>query len=142
MTVNLYDVLGLPRDATDSQIRKAYHQAALKYHPDKTHLTGDADPSMWLKILEAFTVLSNESLRTSYDRELEIRESVIHIDRQRQALIDDLAAREAQAQAPSDPLDLYRRDVKNALREMNPKRDSLSFFDYRRIILSSLCKHE
>lgn len=31
----LYDLLEIRRDASDSEIRKAYHRAALKYHPDK-----------------------------------------------------------------------------------------------------------
>ena len=30
-----YDVLGVPRDATERQIKKAFHQLALKYHPDR-----------------------------------------------------------------------------------------------------------
>jgi DnaJ-class molecular chaperone len=140
MTVDLYSLLEVSRDASDTQIRKAYHRAALKYHPDKQHST-NSDPSMFSKILEAFTVLSNESLRASYDRELDIRESVSRIDRQRQAQIDDLALRESQAQVPADPLDVYRQDVKNALRELQ-KQDSLSFTEYRRIILSSLGKRE
>lgn len=30
-----YDILGVPRDATDRQIKKAFHKLALKYHPDR-----------------------------------------------------------------------------------------------------------
>jgi DnaJ-class molecular chaperone len=68
-------------------------KAALKYHPDKQRLTGNAsdDSSMFLKIIEASTVLSNESLRASSCRELEIGEPAGQLDRQRQAMIDELA---------------------------------------------------
>eukprot|EP00039_Didymoeca_costata_P001226 m.50873 g.50873 ORF g.50873 m.50873 type:complete len:71 (+) comp10691_c0_seq1:148-360(+) len=34
-TTDLYKVLGINKDATTSQIRKAYHKLALKVHPDK-----------------------------------------------------------------------------------------------------------
>lgn len=30
-----YDVLGVPRDATERLIKKAFHKLALKYHPDR-----------------------------------------------------------------------------------------------------------
>lgn len=30
-----YDILGVPKDATERQIKKAFHKRAMKYHPDK-----------------------------------------------------------------------------------------------------------
>lgn len=30
-----YDILGVPKDATERQIKKAFHKLAMKYHPDK-----------------------------------------------------------------------------------------------------------
>lgn len=30
-----YDILGVPKDATERQIKKAFHRLAVKYHPDK-----------------------------------------------------------------------------------------------------------
>ena len=32
---DLYEVLGVPQDATQSEIRRAYRKLALKFHPDK-----------------------------------------------------------------------------------------------------------
>lgn len=32
---NYYEILGVPKDATERQIKKAFHKLAMKYHPDK-----------------------------------------------------------------------------------------------------------
>lgn len=37
---DFYEVLGVPRDATESQIKKAYRKLSLKYHPDKDQSEG------------------------------------------------------------------------------------------------------
>lgn len=60
-----YRVLGVPRDATPEQIKKAYRQLARKYHPDVNQA---ADAAARMKALnEAYSVLSDAEQRNAYD---------------------------------------------------------------------------
>lgn len=139
----LYDFLGVSRTATPQEIKKAYHKAAIKYHPDKQVNPSEETTSMFLKIVDAFAVLSNQNLRSEYDKELELKEATeelqSEISKSRQDLIDQLNLREAEAQR-GDPLQPYRDDLKAALKQMAPKSDSRTFEEYERIIISSLLR--
>ncbi|KAF7669858.1 hypothetical protein LDENG_00128930 [Lucifuga dentata] len=61
-----YDILGVPKDATDHQIKKAFHKLAMKYHPDKNK-SPDAEMK-FREIAEAYETLSNEERRREYDQ--------------------------------------------------------------------------
>lgn len=138
---SLYDVLGVSRDATQQEIKKAYHKAAMKYHPDKQENPTDETTNLFLKIVDAFTVLSNPNLRSEYDKELELKEETENLQNEisqaRQDLIDQLNLREAEA-ARGDPLQPYRDDLKAALKKIQPKTESHTFDEYERIILSTI----
>ena len=60
----LYDVLGVEPFATQTQIKKAWHKAALMYHPDKP--TGDAEK--FKECEAAYKVLCDSDLRAHYDK--------------------------------------------------------------------------
>ncbi len=60
-----YEVLSIPRDADDAQIKRAYRNLALKYHPDRNP---DINASREMKdINEAYAVLSDREKRRRYD---------------------------------------------------------------------------
>lgn len=62
-----YEILEVQRTATPEEIKKAYRQKALKFHPDKN--PGDAEAEKRFKeISEAYEVLSDEKKRQIYDR--------------------------------------------------------------------------
>ena len=70
-----YDVLGdLALHATAEQVKKAYHKACLKYHPDKTG-RGEED-EVFLKVKAAFDALSDKTKRKAYDSSMPFDESI------------------------------------------------------------------
>jgi molecular chaperone DnaJ len=62
-----YAVLGVGREASADEIKKAYRQAALKHHPDRNPGDHDAE-ARFKEATEAFAVLSDASKREAYDR--------------------------------------------------------------------------
>lgn len=66
---NYYKILGVPKTATKSEIKKAYRKNALKWHPDK-HSTPEAKKEAEKKfkeIAEAYEVLIDDQKRARYD---------------------------------------------------------------------------
>jgi len=62
-----YDVLGVTKNATEDEIKKAYRKMAMKYHPDKNQ--GDkAAEEKFKEAAEAYDVLGNASKKQKYDQ--------------------------------------------------------------------------
>lgn len=61
-----YGVLGVPRNATDQEIKRAFRKLAFQYHPDRNRDPGAEQK--FKEINEAFQVLSNPEKRSRYDR--------------------------------------------------------------------------
>ncbi|RMD60320.1 MAG: molecular chaperone DnaJ [Nitrospirae bacterium] len=62
-----YEILGISRDATEEEIKKAYRRQALKYHPDRNPGDKEAE-EMFKKVNEAYACLSDPKKRAYYDR--------------------------------------------------------------------------
>ncbi|WP_321508303.1 molecular chaperone DnaJ [uncultured Methanoregula sp.] len=65
MGADYYDTLGIPRNADDKEIKKAYRNLARKFHPDVCKEAGAEDK--FKAINEAYGVLSDEQKRRQYD---------------------------------------------------------------------------
>lgn len=64
MAKDYYDILGVKKDATTDEIKRAYRKQAHQHHPDKD----GGDEARFKELNEAYQVLSNEEKRAQYDR--------------------------------------------------------------------------
>ena len=61
-----YEILGLSREATTQEIKKAYREIALKHHPDKTNNNKESE-AVFKKASEAYETLSDPNKKAAYD---------------------------------------------------------------------------
>ena len=61
-----YELLGVPRTASDTEIKKAYRKLAMQYHPDRNPEAGAE--ARFKEITEAYEVLCHAEKRAMYDR--------------------------------------------------------------------------
>jgi len=64
---DFYKLLGISRKATNKEIKKAYRQKSLEFHPDKNKAEGSADK--FAEINRAYEALSKDDTRSIYDRQ-------------------------------------------------------------------------
>ncbi|MCJ8342415.1 MAG: molecular chaperone DnaJ [Cetobacterium sp.] len=67
-----YEILGVSKDASESEIKKAYRKAAMKYHPDKFSNASDKEKeeaeAKFKEVNEAYQVLSDANKKAQYDQ--------------------------------------------------------------------------
>ena len=66
MGKDYYQILGVDKNATDDDIKKAYRRMALKYHPDKNKTPGAEE--RFKEVAEAYEILSHAEKRSMFDK--------------------------------------------------------------------------
>lgn len=67
MSETYYEILGIKKDCSPEQIKKAYRKLAIKYHPDKNIGKEEEATKKFKEISEAYEILSNPEKREIYD---------------------------------------------------------------------------
>lgn len=110
--LNHYELLGVGLDATDVQLKEAYHEFIRRYHPDRLSPTASADlkrlsETLFARINTAFSVLSDPAKKQEYMAELEL---------QKLGGLEGLQARlDAEFQIPQAQIALKKKQFSEAL---------------------------
>jgi molecular chaperone DnaJ len=117
MSEDHYKLLGLPRDASLEEIKRAYRQLAKRYHPDRTQ-NNPQDTEIFKAVSVAFATLSNPQKRAEYDHLLDATE-------QRTALLRGRRVRTAASgfKRPSGPFGDILGEFFQGWSEGAPERD-------------------
>jgi DnaJ-class molecular chaperone len=66
--INYYEILEIPKNCSDVEIKKAYRRLAMKWHPDKNPDNAEEAAIKFQDIGEAYDVLSDMEKRAIYDK--------------------------------------------------------------------------
>ncbi len=112
-TENLYVVLGVPRDASDDDIKQAYRRGVFADHPDRNPGDREAE-ARFHACRDAYEVLADPTRRAAHDRELDLQAALLarprvgRPARSRPAVISVRGRRTQRAPGRSSLLDLVR----------------------------------
>ena len=66
--MDYYKILGVGKQASEDELKKAYRKLAVKWHPDKNPTNKDVAEKKFKEISEAYDVLKDKEKRSLYDR--------------------------------------------------------------------------
>ena len=73
--ISYYKILGVPENASNHELRKAFCKLSIELHPDTTSLDINEAKIKFQEVLEAYENLNNSKLRKIYDDKLKIKSS-------------------------------------------------------------------
>lgn len=142
MKKSLYDVLDVKFDSSLNEIKKKYYELVKSLHPDKLKSPTEEDKRRFQEIVEAYSILSNESQRFDYDNmlksEIEAYERNNSINEKRSKMIDDIKRKESTDKHTEYDLRSYQNDMKRHLESFVVNDGRLSFQEYENIIINTL----
>ena len=65
---DLYDIIGVSKNASQDEIKKSYRKLALKYHPDRNKNNKEEAEKKFKEVSRAYSVLSDKSKKQQYDQ--------------------------------------------------------------------------
>ena len=97
-----YDILGIPKRASDDDIKRAYLTLAKKYHPDQNPHNQAKSARNFQRVLEAYDTLKSRESRAEYNKKLRI--AAENDNRQAGSLFSNLSEwfRPKQKQTPKE----------------------------------------
>ncbi len=73
---NFYNILGVNNTSSQSEIKKAYHKLATRWHPDKNSDNIESSEKQFKEISEAYQTLSDSKKRFQYDKYLNSKNNI------------------------------------------------------------------
>ena len=70
--ITYYKILGVNKNASNHELRKAFCKLSIELHPDTTSLELEDAKNKFQKVLEAYENLNNSNLRKIYDEKLQV----------------------------------------------------------------------
>ena len=70
--ISYYEILGVNKNASNHELRKAFCKLSIELHPDTTSLELEDAKNKFQKVLEAYENLNNSNLRKLYDEKLRV----------------------------------------------------------------------
>jgi len=127
MADTFYSILGVSRDVTSKEIKKAYRKLALETHPDRNE-SADAQ-ERFIEIHQAYLILTDEDARAKYDAKLNQSES-----EESQPNAHHYKSTNGQYRSPSQVADeVFNSWVRNA-REQAYKMANLNYGEFKEAI--------
>lgn len=132
-SIDPYEVLGISKDSTDAQIVKSFRKCALKWHPDKNLDRKQLAEEMFLKISQAFELLSDPAAKEAYDRLQATKTAkAIYVQKRRQTdsanrtrLREELEKREANIASSQEESKLAQKNLEKEIERLRKEGSRL-----------------